>query len=134
MEPPRPPDALERHALGEEEPVTKHFLKNQIKGLERDILNAKQAAKKAAQRIESMEHTLFLNKLDIQDYNKVIADMIAGESPCHMCEDWNACQLDAKAGKGCSEWMLRMQKITQADVRREAEDAGEGFHVVGANG
>lgn len=97
-------------------------------------MNARQAAKQAALIIKSQEHTLLLNKLDIRDYNKVIADMIAGESPCPMCEDWNECQLNAKGGKGCSEWMLRMQKLTQTDVKQEEEDASEDIPIVGANG
>ena len=73
-------------------------------------MNSRQAAKAAAKRIEECERVMALNKADIQDYNRIILDMICGESPCPYCEDWNECQLDAKAGKGCSEWMLRMQR------------------------
>lgn len=112
--------------------MTKCFLKRKMREMEAELTNAKQSLKLAAQHIHNMEHTLMLNKLDIIDYNKVIADMIAGESPCPMCEDWNECQLDAKGGKGCAEWMLRMQKVTQVDVKQEAEDASERVHVVGA--
>ena len=95
-------------------------------------MNAKQAAKAAAKRIEECERIMALNKADIIDYNKVIADMICGESPCPMCEDWNECQLEAKAGKGCSEWMLRSQKFTKHDVNGGTGDDSQGVHVTGA--
>ena len=73
-------------------------------------MNARQAAKAAAERIKEMERVAAINKADIIDYNKCIMDMIAGKSPCDWCEDMIECQLQAKAeGKGCEDWMLRMQ-------------------------
>ena len=73
-------------------------------------MNARQAAKAAAARITELERIIALNKADIADYNKCILDMIAGESACVFCEDWEECNLDAKAGKGCDMWLLRWQK------------------------
>ena len=94
-------------------------------------MNARQAAKAAAERIKECERVMALNKADIIDYNKVIADMICGESPCPWCEDWEECKLEAKGGKGCSEWMLRHQTFTQTDVKEEADES-KGLHVTGA--
>lgn len=70
-------------------------------------MNGRQAAKLAAARIAEMERVANLNKHDIIEYNRCILDMIAGESPCLYCEDWQECQLEAKGGKGCAEWMLK---------------------------
>ena len=80
-------------------------------------MNARQAARAAAKRIEELEHFVRLNTQDIKDYNKVIQDMIAGESPCPYCEDWEECNLDAKAGKGCSSWWLRYREEAQDDSK-----------------
>lgn len=110
-------------------------------------MNARQAAKAAAKRIEENERVLKLNKADIVAYNNCILSMIAGGSPCDYCEDIEECQLDAK-GKGCSEWMLKMQRVTQDNVRMVLQDniktllkqddlmeveadAGKGIHVTG---
>lgn len=87
-------------------------------------MNARQAAKAAAARIEEMERVAALNKQDIIQYNKCILDMIAGESPCAYCEDWNECQLEEKSGKGCAEWMLRIWKAGEPDGT-EGETEGD---------
>ena len=84
-------------------------------------MNARQAAKAAAKRIEELEHITLANKWDIQQYNKCIQDMIAGESPCLYCEDWNECQLEAKGGKGCPEWILKFWKAGDLDAVRASE-------------
>lgn len=73
-------------------------------------MNARQAAKSAAKRIEELEHTIAQYKSDVQDYYKVIEDQIDGKSPCPWCEDYVECQLDAKDGFGCHEWLLRFRK------------------------
>ena len=78
---------------------------------ERKKMNARQAARAAAKRIEELEHFVRLNTQDIKDYNRVIQDMIAGESPCPYCEEWEECNLAAKAGKGCSSWWLRFREV-----------------------
>ena len=101
-------------------------------------MNWKQSAKAAnklnealEETIKSQNHTLLLNKLDIRDYNKVIADMIAGESPCPMCEDYNECQLNSKGGKGCAEWLLRFQKNVSEEPIQEGKDESKGIYGVG---
>lgn len=83
-------------------------------------MNGRQAAKAAAARIAEMERVAALNKQDIIAYNKCILDMIAGESPCLYCEDWQECQLEAKGGKGCAEWMLKAWKVGDQDAPESA--------------
>ena len=75
-------------------------------------MNARQAAKAAAKRIEELERVAALNKADIVDYNKCVEHMIQGGSPCDYCEDLQECQLEAKGKTGCTEWMLRSQEAT----------------------
>ncbi|MBO7340403.1 MAG: hypothetical protein J6U66_10105 [Lachnospiraceae bacterium] len=94
-------------------------------------MNAKQALKKASERIQNMEHTLFCNKVDIKAYNECIMAQIDGKSPCPWCHDYEECEKEEK--NGCSEWMLRMPKFTAEEVK-EAEDASERLHVEGAEG
>lgn len=74
-------------------------------------MNAKQALRAAAKRIEELEHYNRLASADIKTYNEVIDGMIAGRSPCDWCEDQQECQLQAHAdGKGCDMWMLAFPK------------------------
>ena len=93
-------------------------------------MNARQAAKAAAARIESMEHTLALNKADIIDYNIVIQALIAGKSPCDWCEDLQECQLDSKGKNGCSEWLLRFQRPAPEEVVPDGQESGTEKHLV----
>jgi len=70
-------------------------------------MNAKQAAKAAAKKIEELEDYNRRASSDIKAYNEVILGMIDGKSPCDWCEENNACGLQAKAdGKGCQDWWL----------------------------
>ena len=73
-------------------------------------MNAKQANRAMAKHIQEMEHTIAQYKADVQDYYTVIEDQIDGKSPCPWCEDYVECQLDAKDGFGCLEWLLRFRK------------------------
>ena len=73
-------------------------------------MNARQAAKAASERIKELEKMIAQYKADVQDYYKVIEDQIDGKSPCPWCEDYAECQLDAKDGFGCHEWLLRFRK------------------------
>lgn len=72
-------------------------------------MNAKQAARAAAKRIEDMELTLARATADIKRYNQCIDSMIEGGSPCDWCDDLNECQLEAK-GKGCELWLLSFEE------------------------
>lgn len=95
-------------------------------------MNTRQAAKAAAIKIQSMEHTLALNKADIIDYNIVIQALIAGKSPCDWCEDLKECQLDAKGKNGCSEWLLRFQRPAPEEVVPDGQEAGtEKYEIFG---
>ena len=109
--------------------MTKCFLKGKIRDLEREIMNARQAAKAAAEIIKEQERVMALNKKDIIDYNNCILSMIEGGDPCEYCEDKEECQLEAK-GKGCDQWMLKSQKITSLDVK-EGEDDSKGIYGAG---
>ena len=101
-------------------------------------MNARQALKITAQKLENAERIMFLNKTDIQAYNACIADMIAGKSPCPYCHDYEECKLKAKDKKGCSEWILKIPKFTSEEVKQEVENAdeklSEGLHVVSSEG
>ena len=74
-----------------------------------DEMNARQAARAAAERIKELESTGARAAADIKDYNSCILSMISGGSPCDWCEDQEECQLQEK-GKGCQEWWLRFRK------------------------
>lgn len=87
-------------------------------------MNSRQAAKAAGQRVMELERILALNKMDIVNYNLCILSMIDGKSPCEFCEDYEECQLEAKADKGCGEWMLKIPKPVQAEKVGEPDAKG----------
>ena len=72
-------------------------------------MNAKQAAKAAAKKIEELERVNRLYALDVKDYYDCIEGTVDGKSICDWCADLEECQLKDKGGKGCKEWMLRDQ-------------------------
>ena len=71
-------------------------------------MNARQAARAAAKRIEELEHYQRMATHDIRQYNQVIMHMIQHGSPCDYCNDLEECR---EAGKdvsiGCDMWMLK---------------------------
>lgn len=79
-------------------------------------MNARQAAKAAAKQIEELMDFNRRCSADIKAYNQCIDGMIAGESPCPWCMEYEECQLEAKDGKGCSEWWLKDVPITEPRV------------------
>ena len=89
-------------------------------------MNAKQAARAAAKRVEELEYTVMKQTQDIKDYNACILGHISGESVCKWCEEWDECTSVDKGTKGCQEWWLR--------YRKEGEDAGEGVPPTGSEG
>jgi hypothetical protein len=90
-------------------------------------MNQRQANKLAAQRIPQMEWVLYKNKVDITNYNLCILHQIDGGSPCIFCEDYEECQLEAKNGRGCREWMLKSQ--TKAGEQQDAQRQEEGTDI-----
>lgn len=72
-------------------------------------MNARQAAKAAAEKIDILEDYNKRAQADIRDYNACIDSMIAGGSPCDWCEEFAECQREAK-GKGCEMWWLRFRR------------------------
>lgn len=93
-------------------------------------MNARQAAKAAAKKIEEMQHYNDKCKADIMAYNAVIQAMIEGKSPCPWCEEHEECQLTAKDVKGCDQWWL---SFTPPEVKEETNDS-EDVPVVGSEG
>ena len=111
--------------------MRKCFLKQKIRELESEIVNGRQAAKLAAKRIEELENYNRRAAADIKAYNACIDGMIAGESPCKWCEEQSECQLEAKGGKGCSEWWLMDIAPTNAEVE---DSDSEGIYGSGQEG
>lgn len=90
-------------------------------------MNARQAAKAAAKRIEEMEHYNAKCKADIQAYNHIVLGLIAGGfDPCPWCEENADCERPLK-GKGCSEWWLTFTP----PVVKEEQDDSESVSIVG---
>ena len=85
-------------------------------------MNAKQAAKLAAKKIEELEDYNRRCVRDIRAYNAVILTMIDGGSPCDLCEDREECNRETKGGKGCMEWWLT-NNLPEAE-EGEDDDAG----------
>ena len=97
-------------------------------------VNAKQSLRAASRYIEDLSHSNARYRNDVVAYNECIMAMIDGESPCGWCEDHEECQLQAKDGSGCSEWMLAMKfgevKVlddggNQGDVSQTVLSAGD---------
>lgn len=111
--------------------MTKNFLKRQIRNMEAELMNGRQAAKLAAAKIEELEHYNAKCKADITAYNKIVVGLITGEeNPCDWCEDKSECQRELK-GKGCSEWWLT---FTLPEVKEEQADDSERVPLVGSEG
>ena len=71
-------------------------------------MNARQAAKAAAKRIEELEYFNSKSCEDIIHYNQCIEHMIRRGSPCDYCEDLEECKAEGKDVQiGCEEWILR---------------------------
>ena len=97
-------------------------------------MNARQAAKAAAKRIEDLEHTAAQNAADIKAYNQCIQDMIAGESPCKYCEEMRLCECPnpEKQDHGCQQWWIRLD-VTPEPVEEGLDDS-KGIHGAGSEG
>ncbi len=91
-------------------------------------MNGRQAAKAAAKRIEELEYVGMRQMLDVQQYVACVHGMIEGNSPCPYCEDYEECQLEAKDGKGCTQWWLKFPKEEEINAGKcagtEAREGG----------
>ena len=94
-------------------------------------MNARQAAKAAAKKIEELEDYNQRSSADNKAYVQTIHGMIDGKSPCEMCEEHRLGECehpDCYLGKGCSEWWLRMDVYDNSVSAEEANaDVGEGI-------
>ena len=90
-------------------------------------MNARQAAKAAAEKIIELEYSNARYRTDVIAYNDCIDAMIRGESPCSWCEEQEECQLEAKGGKGCEDWWLKDIQPTE-----EEEDDSKGIYGSGS--
>jgi len=92
-------------------------------------MNARQAAKAAAKKIEELEDYNQRSSADNKAYVQTIHSIIEGKSPCEMCEEHRLGECehpDCYMGKGCSEWWLRMD-VYDNSVKGEDADVGEGI-------
>ena len=81
------------------------LLKKQVQGLEKEIMNARQALKAARKRIEELEHFNRSARATIVSLYRALDAVFSGGNVCEQCEDCEECQLEAKnEGKGCPEW------------------------------
>lgn len=68
-------------------------------------MNARQAAKMAAKRIEELEHYNRMSRATIVSLYRALDAIFSGGNVCELCEDYEECQLeDKKEGKGCADW------------------------------
>lgn len=93
-------------------------------------MNARQAAKAAAKKIEELEHYNAMAKADIVAYNRVVTGLISGDlDPCEWCEENADCKRPIK-GKGCSEWWLAFEH----PVEEAKDDDSERVPLIGSTG
>ena len=96
-------------------------------------MNQRQSLKAASKHIQELEDFNARASADIKAYNTIILCMIEGASPCGWCEERAECQLEAKDGKGCSEWWLGYgTQITEGDVK-EADKDGAKIDIQGSD-
>ena len=91
-------------------------------------MNAKQAARAAAKRIEELEDFNKRCSSDIKWYNNTILAMIGGKSPCDFCEEHRLgeCSLETRVANfnGCEEWWLMKHPIEEEGGTVEDESSG----------
>lgn len=84
-------------------------------------MNARQAAKAAAKRIEQLEDFNRRATADNKAYNLVIEDMIHGKSPCPWCLEFDECE---DKTHGCENWSLKMDHGQTAEEEPADESKG----------
>lgn len=89
-------------------------------------MNARQSARLAAKRIEELEDFNQRASADIRGLYKAIEHIISGGCPCDFCEDIEECQLKAKGGKGCTDFLLKDQPLIADSNGDPAPDQGGG--------
>lgn len=87
-------------------------------------MNARQAAKAAAEHIEQLENFNRRAVQEIRGLNAVIDSVIAGEkSFCDWCQERDECDR-AEKGTGCKEWWLTMTLPELPEKEDADESAG----------
>ena len=89
-------------------------------------MNARQAAKKAAARIEELEDFNRRSAADVRGLYRAIDRLIAGECICDICEEQNECTKPEKDKKTCSGWWLTMDTSKLTDEKGETANENEG--------
>lgn len=95
-------------------------------------MNARQAAKAAAKRIEDLEDFNRRCSNDIKALNTCIDSVIAGEKCfCDWCEESEECQQPEKKLKtGCENWWMKMNHGIEATKGGDDDSKG----ISGASG
>ena len=99
-------------------------------------MNARQAAKLAAKKIEELEHFNGMCVRDIKTYNEVVLTLIAGGDPCPWCNDQEDCPLISQ-GHGCKDWFLKVNLGMGDDEKNDREgtdNESESVPVQGVTG
>lgn len=92
-------------------------------------MNARQAAKAAAEHIEQLEDFNRRASQEIKGLNACIDSVIAGEKTyCDWCEERDECDR-AEKGTGCKEWWLTMD----LELPDGEGDADEGAGILSAS-
>lgn len=104
--------------------MTRCFLKRKLREMEAELLNARQAAKLAAKRIEELEDYNRRCANDIKAYNRVIEEMIQGKPPCAWCMERADCEDQTH---GCDNWVLDIDHGEQGILSEGGDpDGGDG--------
>ena len=94
-------------------------------------MNARQAAKAAAKRIEELEDFNRRAVLDIKAYNACIDGVIAGAcSYCDWCQEYEECDRPEK-GIGCEMWWL---KYNLEQIELKGDDGADDNDTQGISG
>ena len=96
-------------------------------------MNARQAAKAAAKKIEELEDFNRRASAEIKNLNRVIDSVIAGDKTyCDWCEENEECKRQCK-GVGCSEWWLMFDPPVPQEEGSDADDS-QGVPITGSEG
>ena len=94
-------------------------------------MNARQAAKAAAKRIEELEYANMMYTIDVKAYNAVIEGTTEGKTICEWCEwfrdEEHTCNPERRGKQGCKDWglMFNVQEESDDNDGKENTDSGD---------